>query len=238
MTPMLPVPLSRRNRARQWILAAGLGLLAAVSPGRAESTQAARNFAQWEPEVAAYEKSDRTNPPPKHAVLFTGSSTIRLWTTLADDFPGKPVINRGFGGTEIVDATHFADRLIFPHEPKAIFLRAGVNDIHDGKTPAEILADFQDFVAVVHARLPETDIWFIGLCPTISRWSEAAANRELDRRVEDYARHAVRVHYIDAWSMSLDAEGQPRPELFRADKLHFSAAGYKLLADRVRPFVP
>jgi lysophospholipase L1-like esterase len=215
-----------------------LSLFLLLTPWRLIAADAGHNFAHWEPEVAAYEAQDRANPPPKGAILFTGSSTIRFWTTLAADFPDKQVINRGFGGTEIVDATHFADRLIFPHEPKAIFLRSGVNDIHDGKTPAQIFTDFQEFVAVVHARLPATDIWFIGLCPTISRWPEAAANRELNALVEAYAQTTPRVHYIDTWTMSLDAAGRPRPELFRPDKLHFSAEGYQLLVARIRPFLP
>jgi lysophospholipase L1-like esterase len=215
---------------RQAAHAADAPVVAAAAPGH--------NFAQWENEVAAYEAQDRANPPPKGAVLFIGSSTIRMWTTLAADFPGHAVINRGFGGTEIVDATHFADRLVFPHAPKAIFFRAGGNDIHNGKAPAQLLADFKDFVAVVHARLPATDVWFIGLCPTIARWPETAANKELNSLVEAFAGTTPRVHYIDAWDISLDAAGNPRPELFAGDKLHLSADGYKLLADRVRPHVP
>ncbi|HVU17202.1 MAG TPA: GDSL-type esterase/lipase family protein [Candidatus Didemnitutus sp.] len=203
----------------------------------ARTAERVHNFSHWEPEVAAYESRDKANPPPQDAILFAGSSTIRFWSTLASDFPGHPVINRGFGGTEIVDSTHFADRLIFPHRPHAIFLRAGVNDIHDGKTPAEVFADFQDFVRVIHARLPECEIYFIGLCPTISRWTEAEANHEVDRLVEGYVKTVAHVHYIDAWDMSLDANGKPRPELFRDDKLHFSPAGYKILVDRVRPYV-
>src|SRR5262245_15054396 len=87
------------------------------------------DFARWENEIAAYEQMDRTNPPPNGALLFIGSSTIRLWKTLAEDFPEQRVINRGFGGSEIVDATHFAERLIFPHVPRMVFLRAGGNDL-------------------------------------------------------------------------------------------------------------
>ena len=218
-----------------------LALAVLLVPGRlvvraAEpAAVAAHNFAQWENEVAAYEAQDRANPPPKGAVLFIGSSTIRMWRTLATDFPGHAVINRGFGGTEIVDATHFADRLVFPHSPKAIFFRSGSNDIHNGKGPTQLLADFKEFVADVHAHLPATEIWFIGLCPTIARWPETAANKELNGLVETYAQTAPGVHYIDAWDITLDAAGNPRPELFAPDKLHLSAAGYKLLAERVRP---
>ena len=137
-----------------------------------------------------------------------------------------------------MDATHFADRLIFPHEPRAIFLRSGGNDLHAGKTAAQVFADFQEFVRVIHARLPDTKIWYISLCPTIARWSETDANRQLNKLVEDYAKLTPEVHYIDTWAMSLDADGTARPELFRADKLHFNADGYKLLAKLVRPYLP
>src|SRR5262245_48520775 len=103
-------------------------------------------FGKWEQEVAAFEASDRTNPPPKHGILFTGSSTIRRWTTLAQDFPSQPVINRGVGGSEVVDITHFADRIVFPYEPKMIFFRSGGNDIHAGNSAEQTFADFKEFV--------------------------------------------------------------------------------------------
>ena len=116
-------------------------------------------------------RSPRTRRPTarnrrrKAASSSSAPRRSELWKTLADDFPDHKVINRGFGGTEIVDSTHFADRLIFPHEPKQIFLRAGGNDIHAGRLPREVAADFAEFVRVVHARLPKAEILFIGLSP-------------------------------------------------------------------------
>lgn len=202
------------------------------------ATQPGHNFAQWEEEVAAYEARDIANPPPKGGLLFAGSSTIRMWTTLAADFPGLPVVNRGFGGTEIVDSSHFAGRLIFPHAPKAIYLRAGTNDIANGKTPAQVLADYKDFVALIHARLPDTRIYFIASCPTIARLSDTAATRELNIMVKGYARWKRRVHYIEAWTVSLDASGRVSAEFLAADKLHLNAAGYRRLAECVRPHLP
>jgi len=118
---------------------------------------AEHNFAKWEREIAAFEQADLTNPPPRNASLFIGSSTIRFWKTLAQDFPDHPVINRGFGGSEIVDATHFAPRIVYPCEPRMIFLRAGGNDLWAGKTPEQVFADYKDFVATIHAKLPKTD---------------------------------------------------------------------------------
>ncbi|WP_422926630.1 GDSL-type esterase/lipase family protein [Singulisphaera sp. PoT] len=198
---------------------------------------ASRNYGQWEKEVAAMEAADRKNPPPKGGALFIGSSTIRLWKTLAADFPNHKAINRGFGGTELLDSTHFADRLIFPHRPKQIFLRAGSNDIHNGRSPRAVARDFANFVRVVHQRLPETEILFIALSPAPARWGEGDKNRELNRLVRHMALEMPRVGFVDASDISLDAEGHGRPELFVKDRLHFSAEGYKLLANRVRPFL-
>jgi len=222
------------------------GLLAAVSQtslrgqegGTGRSAYAAsRDYAKWEKEVAAYEAADRQAPPPKGGILFIGSSTVRLWKTLAADFPDHKVINRGFGGTEIVDSTHFADRLIFPHEPKQIFLRAGGNDIHAGRTPKEVADDFAEFVRVVHARLPKTEILFIALSPAPARWGEGDKSRELNRLVREMALNMPRVGFVDAYDISLAPDGQARLELFVKDRLHFAAEGYRLLAERVRPFL-
>jgi lysophospholipase L1-like esterase len=196
------------------------------------------HFEQWEKEIAAYEAQDRTNPPPAKPVLFIGSSTIRLWTTLAQDFPGQLVINRGFGGSEIADSVHFADRIVFPYAPKAIYFRAGGNDIANGEAPKAVFQDFKEFETTVHAKLPTTDIYFISWNPTIARWKNRSKERALNDLVKAYARKVPHLEYIDASSFVLGADGKPRPELFRDDKLHFSAAGYQLLAERVRPFMP
>jgi lysophospholipase L1-like esterase len=136
-----------------------------------------------------------------------------------------------------VDCTHFADRLIFPHEPKQIFLRAGGNDIHAGRLAREVAADFVKFVRVVHARLPRTEIFFIGLSPAPARWGEADKNRELNRLIREQALDLPRVGYVDTYDISLTSDGRARPELFVKDRLHFAPAGYKLLAERVRPYL-
>jgi lysophospholipase L1-like esterase len=200
-----------------------------------EATQpSAHNFARWEKEIAAFEAADRASPPPSGAILFIGSSTIRLWKTLARDFPEHRVINRGFGGSEIVDSTHFADRVIIPCEPRIVLLRAGGNDIHNGKSPQQVFHDYKQFVAKVHAKLPQTKIVFISLCPAISRWNEAAKNKELNMLVEQWSRDKPYLGYIESYDISLSHDGQPRPELFLDDKLHLNEQGYKLLVERVR----
>jgi lysophospholipase L1-like esterase len=198
----------------------------------------AHDFDKWEKDIAAFEQSDRTNPPPKGALLFIGSSTIKLWKTLAQDFPEHRVINRGFGGSQIVDSTHFAERIIFPYEPRMIFLRAGGNDLWAGKSPEQVFADFKDFVVTVHARLPDTDIVFISLSPSIARWSQMEKEKATNALIEAYIRGKPHLQYLEDFDIPLGPDGKPRPELFVADHLHFSPEGYKLLIERVRPAIP
>ena len=196
------------------------------------------NYARWEKDIAAFEQSDRTNPPPKGAVLFVGASSIRRWTTLARDFPEHRVINRGFGGSEIADSTYFADRIIFPYQPRMVFLRAGGNDLATGKSPETVFNDFKDFVAKVSAKLPDADIVFVSQNPSLARWKQADKEKTLNKLVADFIQGKPHLKYIEIYDMVLGADGQPRAELFVEDKLHFNAAGYKLLAERVRPFLP
>src|SRR5690242_4123501 len=102
------------------------------------------DFSRWEKDIAAFEKSDRDRPPPKNAVLFVGSSSIRLWD-LAKSFPDVPTINRGFGGSQLADSVHFAPRIVLPYEPRVVVLYAGDNDLAAGKTPEQVHADFRAF---------------------------------------------------------------------------------------------
>ncbi len=204
------------------------------SVGAAETN---RNFAVWEKEISDYERMDATNPPPKGGIEFIGSSTIGRWKTLAKDFAGQPVFNRGFGGSQIVDSTHFADRIVFPYAPRQVFLRAGGNDLWAGKSADEVFADFQGFVQAVHAGLPSAEIIFISLSPSPSRWKQHEAEKAVNTMVAGFIKDKPYLKYIETYDIALDASGQVRPELFVADQLYFNADGYKLLVDRVRPFV-
>ncbi|MGB7157364.1 MAG: GDSL-type esterase/lipase family protein [Tepidisphaeraceae bacterium] len=191
--------------------------------------------ARWEKEIAKYEDADRANPPARGGVVFTGSSTIRGWKTLAADFPDRHVLNRGFGGSQIVDATHFAERIIFPYAPRMIVLRAGGNDINAGKSAERVFDDYKAFVAKVRTKLPDTTIVFIGLAPAPLRWTQRDANKRLNELVEAYSKTQPGLRYIETYDTTVNPDGSAREELFIKDRLHFNAEGYKLLAERVRP---
>jgi lysophospholipase L1-like esterase len=160
-----------------------------------------------------------------------------LWSTLQQDFPGVPVINRGFGGSEICDSTHFADRIIFPYAPHQIVFRAGGNDLANGKTPAQVFGDYQAFVTLVEKNLPGTKITYISWNPTIARWSQRDREAELNGLIKNYTSGDHNLEYVDTADMISGPDGKPRADLLRADHLHLNAAGYKLLAERVRPYV-
>ena len=130
------------------------------------------DFDKWEKEIAAFEAADKSNPSRRGGILFIGSSTIRMWKTLDQDFPDRNILNRGFGGSEIADSTHFIPRIVFPYAPKQIFLRAGGNDIHNARPPEEVAMDFAVFVRKVRERLPDTEIVYISFNPAPSRWGE------------------------------------------------------------------
>ena len=202
------------------------------------TTQLTHDYARWEKSIAAFETQDQTNPPPKGGIEFTGASTIARWKTLAKDYPANKVFNRGFGGSMICDVTHYADRMIFPYEPKMIFFRSGGNDLHAGMSVEEVFADYQTMVKTIHARLPNTTIVWISLSPSPARWTERDANKMLNGLVKAYNHSRPYLKYIDCWDIPLTKDGQAREELFVADKLHFNEEGYKLLAERVRPLMP
>ncbi|MBL9202451.1 MAG: hypothetical protein JNL39_18215 [Opitutaceae bacterium] len=199
---------------------------------------ATHDYARWEKAVAAFEAADKANPPPEGAVLFVGASTIVRWKTLAADFPHTTVLNRGFGGNQIKDVTHYAERTIFPYAPRAIFLRAGGNDINAGWPVDEVFADFKAFVAKVRGKFPDIPITFIGLSPSVKRLEQVAAGNQLNDLVAAYCKTQRGLSYLDTRTLTLDAAGRVRPELFVADMLHFNDEGYKLFAAAVRPHLP
>lgn len=206
---------------------------AATEPFRAPVVQTDK----WEPHIAQFEEADRHSPPPADAALFVGSSSIRVWRTLAADFPHTPVINRGFGGSKIADCTYYIDRIVVPYRPRLVVLYAGDNDVASGRTPGEVFEDYRDFVRQVRRRLPEVPIAFISIKPSPARIQHLEAMRKANERIAAYAARKKDLIYIDVFSPMLGPDGAPRRELFVADRLHLSRAGYDLWTSIVAPYL-
>ena len=148
----------------------GILILTVVILSSSTSAEEKRDFSRWEKAIAAFEEQDAKKPPPQNAIVFVGSSSVRLWK-LQKSFPDLQTINRGFGGSQIVDSVHFAERIILKHEPRIVALYAGDNDIAAGKSPTQVAADFKQFVKSVRIMLPKTRIIFIAIKPSIKRWN-------------------------------------------------------------------
>jgi lysophospholipase L1-like esterase len=202
----------------------------------AQPTKEADRPAKWEKEVAAIEKRQAANPPAKGGLVFAGSSTIRLWD-LDKSFPDWKATNSGFGGSEIRDVTHFADRLVLKHEPRAVVIYAGDNDIKSGRTADQVLADFRAFVAAVHKALPKTRVYFIAVKPSPSRWQLFDVQTRANTLVKEFCATDERLGYVDVVPPMLGTDGKPREELFVKDRLHLSPAGYEILAAAVKKAV-
>ncbi|MBC8002438.1 MAG: hypothetical protein H7X97_07605, partial [Opitutaceae bacterium] len=168
-------------------------------------------------------------------ILFAGASGIRLWKTLAQDFPGLPVMNRGFGGAQFSDMVHFADRVITNYRPSVIVLQGAANDLNAKKTPEQVLTDFKSLTAKLRHALPDTKIVFLGINPSPSRWEQREAQQTTNELLKEHLRSLRNTVFVDLWDDMLGANGQPREELFVADKLHPSALEYKRRAELIMP---
>lgn len=184
--------------------------------------------AEWERDMAHFAAEDAANPPPLRPYVFTGSSSVRLWESMTADFPGKPVLNRGFGGSQVRDAVHYADQVALRYRPRMILLYAGDNDINAGRTPQQVAADVRAFIARVRRDLPDTPIGWIAIKPSPARADQLPRQQRTNALVRVETRRWTRVYYIDIANPMLGADGQPRPELFGPDRLHMNRAGYML----------
>jgi lysophospholipase L1-like esterase len=217
-------------------IVAGFLFLAAVGfVGVNAQAGAARDESVWEPEIRAFEASDKTNPPPQNAILFVGSSSFRKWTNMQEDFAGWKVINRGFGGSQIADSTALADRIVFPYHPSIIVFYAGDNDLAAGKSVEQVVSDYKEFVAKVKAQLPQAKIVYVAIKPSILRWKLkdeiVAANGQIA------ALPGENLAFCDVYSPMLTPEGTPRKELLLSDGLHPSESCYKLWASLIKPYL-
>ena len=199
---------------------------------------ASADFEKWEKEIAAFEQHERENPPPPNGIVFVGSSSIRLWSTLAADFPQHRVLNRGFGGSEIADSVHFAGRIVIPYAPRMVVLYAGGNDLNNGKAPEQVFADFKAFVETLRAKLPAVEIACISSAPNPARWALVEKVKALNAMVAEFSAAQTKMKFINVFPHMLGDDGLPKPDIFRDDRLHMNPEGYKIWTRIIAPLLP
>ena len=188
----------------------------------------------FEEEFRVFAVSEARTPLPRDPILFYGSSSIRLWETLASDFTGLPVVNRGFGGCTLAECVQQVDRLVVPVAPRAIVFYAGDNDLDQGVAPEQIHAHFQEFAARVDDRLGVLPLVFISIKVSPCRAANAANILRANALIRETVERWPNARYVDVCSLMLDAAGKVRREYFCEDWLHLSRAGYELWTREVR----
>jgi lysophospholipase L1-like esterase len=183
--------------------------------------------AAFDEAIAAFRTADTAAMPPACATLFVGSSSIRFWNTLAQDFPDRTVINRGFGGSTIWEVNHYFDQVVAPYRPKEIVFYAGENDINAGRTPEQAYADFVHFMRLKEKALGSTPVWYIAAKPSKLRTAQLPQQTALNTSIKSLADVRDDLAYIDVVGPMLKPDGSPK-DIFVEDDLHMTPAGYAI----------
>lgn len=211
---------------------------AAVAQTKAEKANkkdAPFSVTRYQPSIDAFLAADKTNPPPKNAILFIGSSIFRQWTTVAEQMAPLPVFNRAFGGSRTPELLHYADTIVVPYAPKVIVYYCGSNDINAEATPAEIAGNVRTFVERVHAALPKTRILYVSIIRAPQKetaWDQVDA---VNRLIRDYCAKDPRLSFVDVNPAVFGPDGKARLELYREDKLHYHPPAYVGFTAIIKP---
>lgn len=233
--------MTRMVRGFAVVLVGGLAAVAlavAVEPDVAETTLPATDpeVSRWEDEVAALEALDHAGLDPDQAILFVGSSSIRLWETIAADMDPWPVVRRGYGGARYRDLCHFAARLVADHAPRAIVLFVANDITNPTSSPSaeRVMIDVRATQAAIRDTHPGVPIFFVAVTPTESRWAAWRNIQEFNAALEALAAAEPDTFFIPTADRFLDpSTGRPDPRLFRDDKLHLSGAGYRIWSEAI-----
>jgi len=194
---------------------------------------------EWESSIRAFERQDKIHPVPMGGIVFTGSSSIAYWSSLVDDMKPLAVINRGFGGSEYTDVNHYADRIVIAYRPAAVVVYAGDNDLASPgrKTAQTVAQDVQQFIQIVHAKLPETWVFVVSIKPSILRWNAWPEMKQANQLILNFLRTQDHAAYIDVASPMLNERGSLSTDLFVGDGLHPSAKCYALWTSIIKPIL-
>jgi lysophospholipase L1-like esterase len=222
---------SRVRRVAAAAAAVGLaGVLAVCLSGQTAE--------RWDAAIQKFEDQDRVSPPPQNGIVFIGASSIVRWN-LPEYFPelGAKAINRGFGGSQSVDAVRYVERIVVPYHPRIVVYYAGDNDVEANVPAPEIAHQFELFDQKVHLALPQTKIIFISIKPSIRRWRWIDTIRSANAIVKAYCAKEKHLAFMDIEQSMLGADGKPNPDLLVADGLHMTPAGYRIWTAALTPLL-
>ncbi len=170
-------------------------------------------------------------------IMFLGSSSIRMWRSLQDDFADYPAYNLGFGGSQTSDVLYYFEDLVIPYNPSLILFYEGDNDLASGKTVNHVFRDFKKFHELVNQELPRTRVGFISVKPSPSRWHLRKEYEKLNEKIYYYSLKKENLTFIDIYTPMIEKFGRPDPSLFLEDSLHMTPKGYEIWENKIRPFI-
>lgn len=194
---------------------------------------------EWEDEVRAFEQADAARSTAAGAIVLVGSSSIRMWTTLASDLAPLVVVNRGFGGATMRDVLHYAQRIVTPCRPRGVVLAAGENDLEPwrGRSAGDVAGDTSWFAELMERSMPGLWLYVLNVKPSPARAETHDEGRRLNAMLDHLCRSRPRRRLVDVAGAMLDADGRVRRELFLDDGLHLSPQGYEAWTSVLRPIV-
>ena len=205
-----------------------LALLTTTTAGAKENC----NLKQFDAEVEKLVAADEGQSIEPGGVVFVGSSSIRMWD-LEKSFPAENYLNRGFGGSQICQSTHYFDVLVARHKPRLVVFYAGDNDIAGGKSPEQVHKDFRAFAEKLTEKLPEAKLVYIAIKPSVARWQLADKMREANKLIAAECGKHENFSFMDVWPVMLNDQGEPRKDIFLDDGLHLNDRGYQLWAELI-----
>lgn len=189
----------------------------------------------WD-EIQTYKQQDSVQMPPKDAILFVGSSSFRMWDDMQKMFPKHTVINRGFGGSTLLDLKRYLGDIVLPYQPKQIVIYSGENDLAGGTVQApEVLARFQDVFTSIRQEMPEVPIVYVSIKPSPSRWQYKPVMEEANKLIRAYMKDEPNTKFVDTYSLMLGKNKKPKPEIFLEDSLHMNNKGYQIWQKALSP---
>jgi lysophospholipase L1-like esterase len=191
----------------------------------------------YKSEFDYFRLSDKKSFPQTNAILFTGSSSIRMWFTLSNDMAPLPVLNRGFGGAQVADTVYYFDSVVAQYRPGLIVYYCGGNDIAAGKKGKTVFAHFRVFLQRVESNLPGTKVCFLSYQTAPVRVSDAAETAEYNRMAQELAATDTNLLYFDLLPATTGPGGALKPEIWSADRLHMNQKGYALWTEALKPYL-
>lgn len=200
-------------------------------------------FAQEKPmfwqDIQNFKKLNLENPPAENAILLVGSSSFTKWTDVANYFPDKTIINRGFGGSRLTDLNDYAEDLLNPYQPKQIIIYCGENDFADNdKLKADVVVErFKTFYKKIRAKFPKIEVDYISIKYSPSREKLWPQMKEANKKIADFMKNQPNADFIDITKVMQDENGNVRKDLFVEDMLHMTPEGYRLWTSVMNPYM-